>query len=362
LDPGLHTATTVPTPARILITRLSHLGDVVHALPVFHALREANPAAEIGWAIQPEFAPLVRGLEGLERIFLFERKGGAGAWLRLRRELMAWRADWAVDAQGNLKSAVATRLSSAPRRTGLAVSDWTEGLGARFMTEHAPPSAGAHAMDRMRTLARFVAGTDELRRDLALEPDERLIGETLFSEHFPAQGGGWILQLGKMTDVRTWPAEHFADLARRLAAKGEAVLVLSGPEEAPMGVLLAAALADVPDVAHWIGQRGLRDLAAFYTAAARRGVRLVGCDSGPSHIAAACDLPVALLAGPQDPGRTGPWPAGAGGPGHRALLSEAPPDCMPCLARTCAHPGGAVCLSSLEPSAVLQQLFEMQAQ
>lgn len=348
----------MPTPARILITRLSHLGDVVHAFPVFHALRAAYPAAEIGWTIQPEFSALIKGLPGLDRVFLFERKGGAGAWLRLRRDLKAFGATWAIDVQGNLKSAVATRLSSAPRRTGLAVCDWTERLGARFMTEHAQPARGPHALDRTRALTEFVSDEGELRRDVLLGEDERMIGETLFSEHYPTQGGGWILQLGNMTDVRTWPAEHYVELARHLSRRDEPVLVISGPDEAQMGVLVAAALADYPDVAHWIGQRGLRDLATFYTAAARRGVRLIGCDSGPTHIAASCDLPVTLLAGPQDPQRTGPWPLDTRGPGHQAFQTATPPECMPCLARRCEHPDGAICLSSLTPADVLRQLSE----
>ena len=52
---------------RILLIRLSHLGDVVHALPLFHALREARPDARIAWAVEPEFAGLLDGLPGLER-------------------------------------------------------------------------------------------------------------------------------------------------------------------------------------------------------------------------------------------------------------------------------------------------------
>ena len=62
-------------PERILIVRLSHLGDVACALGVFHALHEAYPAAEIGWAVQPEFAGLLEGLPGIERIFRFESDG-----------------------------------------------------------------------------------------------------------------------------------------------------------------------------------------------------------------------------------------------------------------------------------------------
>ena len=73
-------------PRRILLVRLSHLGDVVHALPVFHALRGAHPRARIGWAVQREFAGLLEGLPGLDEVLDFERRGGARAWLELSEE------------------------------------------------------------------------------------------------------------------------------------------------------------------------------------------------------------------------------------------------------------------------------------
>ena len=64
------------SPRRILLVRLSHLGDVVHALPVYHALRRAFPEARVAWAVQEEYAELLEPLPGLTRTFRFERRGG----------------------------------------------------------------------------------------------------------------------------------------------------------------------------------------------------------------------------------------------------------------------------------------------
>ncbi|MBM3978502.1 MAG: glycosyltransferase family 9 protein, partial [Planctomycetes bacterium] len=145
-------------PRAVLLVRLSHLGDVVHALPVFHALRARYPEARLGWAIQPEFADLLRGLPGLDQILRFDRRGGPRAWLALARELRAFGAELCVDAQGNLKSAAVTRLSRAARRVGLARQDWREPLGHRVLHASAPPSGAAHALDRMLGLAQWLAG------------------------------------------------------------------------------------------------------------------------------------------------------------------------------------------------------------
>ena len=70
---------------RIVLVRLSHLGDVLHALPVFHALAETFRGARIAWVIQREYAELVRPLARLERVIEFDRRGGARAWLASRR-------------------------------------------------------------------------------------------------------------------------------------------------------------------------------------------------------------------------------------------------------------------------------------
>ena len=142
-------------PKRILLIRLSHLGDVVHALPVYHALRCRFPRATLGWVIQPEFSALVAGLPGLDRVLHFDRRGGAAAWLRLREELGAFGADLAVDAQGNLKSALVALTSGATRRVGLARGDWREPLGSLACGEHAEPGTDDETFERAHTSSVF---------------------------------------------------------------------------------------------------------------------------------------------------------------------------------------------------------------
>lgn len=350
----------VPREERILLVRLSHLGDVVHALPLFHALRAAHPEARIAWAVQPEFAPLVRGLAGLERVVPFERRGGARAWLALHEALARFGATLAVDAQGNLKSAFVTLCSGAPRRVGLARQDWREPLGAHVLTERAPPvrarGGGPHALDRMLGLARHLApGSVAPRFDAGLSQGELAAGRALLAGHVGGAGAPVVLQLARAEDVRAWPLDRWARLARGLAASGRTVLVLSGPAEAEEGAQLARELGGLADVHHWVGQRGLRELAAVFAAAAERGGCFVGCDSGPLHLAVSAELPVTALCGPQDAARTGPWPHAPGAP-HRALGASLPPPCAPCLARTCTHPDGPVCMHRIGVEDVLHVL------
>ncbi len=348
----------VDEPRRILLVRLSHLGDVVHALPVFHALAARYPRAELAWAVQPEFAGLLAGLPRLGRVVTFQRRGGAAAWPRLAAELGAFGAELAVDAQGNAKSALVTLASGAPRRLGLARRDWREPFAAHVLTEFAPPLAGAapqHAMARMEHLASHIAPATIPRRDPGLSELELAQGARSLEALLGDAPRPLFLALPTPGDVRSWPAEGWIELARALARSGSSLLVLSGPAEADLGRRVEHAL-EGERAAHWVGQRGLRALAALFTAGAARGARLVACDSGPMHLAAACGLPVLLLAGPQDPRRTGPWPLPGRGSPHSVLLAAEPPACAPCLARRCAHPRGPVCMTDIEPAAVLGAL------
>lgn len=304
-------------PRRILIVRMSHLGDVAQTLALYHPLRERWPDAEFGWAIQPEFAPLI---DPLARVFPFERLGGFRAWPRIRRAIRAWGPDVALDAQGNWKSAACTRLSGAPLKFGFDLPAWQEPLAARFSGAARMPGSDAstpriHLVDRCRALASFVTGRpvndSKCRFDPALTDAEKargaeLLRATLLSLEDPTVPRPLvILHPGVEGDPRTWPAARFRALAVELIARGTEVLILTGPGEATVGTQLQA---DVPDAAHLVGQRGLRELAALFSAAATRRATLFVSDSGPAHVAASVGLGVRLLAGPEDPARTGPWP------------------------------------------------------
>jgi heptosyltransferase-1 len=347
-------------PRRILLVRLSHLGDIVHALPVYHALRDAYAEAEIAWVTQPEFAGLVRGLPGLARTILFGRREGAAAWLHLREDIASFAPDMVVDVQGNMKSAFCSLSAGSVRRVGLHAADWREALGALTATERAPRAEGEHAMDRMLALARHVGGDDaagRLRADPDLSVDELALGRRLLDTHFPAAGpGAVILQLADPSDVRSWPVERFEELLGSLAERRATVLALSGPREAAIGLRVQESATPSQTLHHWVGQRGLRELAAVFTAAAERGVRFIGCDSGPMHLAAACGLPVTCLSGPQSSLRTGPWPLPGPGAPHRVLTATDAPSCAPCLLRTCSHTDGPVCMSRIDAERVLEEL------
>jgi ADP-heptose:LPS heptosyltransferase len=331
-----------PRAPRILLVRLSHLGDVVHALPVFHALRAAQPTAQIAWAVQPEFASLLEGLPGLARVIRFERDEGLRAWRRVWRELRDFGADWTIDAQGNAKSAALTLASLAPRRSGLAREDWREPLASGVLTDQAPRAQGLHALERMRALCAWVAPGSAWRRDPDLSAPERAAGRAWLERELPDAGAPLrLVHLARAGDPRSWPRANTSAWIEEALARGMQVLALSGPAEARECAEFELRHAHASRFRHWHGRDDLRALAGVLAAAAARGGRLLACDSGPLHLAEACGLEVLCLAGPEDERRTGPYEG-------RSLRADPSPACAPCRESVCVHPAGPVCMSGID--------------
>ena len=110
---------------RILIVRLSALGDVIHGVPVACALRDAFPRATIGWVVEGRTAELLEAHPAIDHVIRAPRGWlkSPRAVLALRRELRFHHFEIAIDLQCLTKSAIAAKLSGAPRRIGKAGSD-----------------------------------------------------------------------------------------------------------------------------------------------------------------------------------------------------------------------------------------------
>ena len=142
-----------PAP-RILIVRLSALGDVVHGLPVLCALRRQLPSAQLAWVVEERAAAVLQGHAALDRLICVPRgwlKSPRAVW-RLRRELSVEHFDVSIDLQSLTKSAIAARLSGARWRIGAGGRDGRE-LSKWFNNDLVPIRA-SHVIDHYLTLLR----------------------------------------------------------------------------------------------------------------------------------------------------------------------------------------------------------------
>ena len=138
----------------ILIIKPSSLGDIVHTLPAAALLRDAYPQANITWVINPEWAPVLRGNNCVNRVHIFPRGelGGFGMATRLLpwlRQTGRLQPDVALDFQGLLRSALIGRASHPREFYGM--SDAREGA-RRFYGHVAEVDRNAHAVDRYLAL------------------------------------------------------------------------------------------------------------------------------------------------------------------------------------------------------------------
>jgi len=326
---------------KILIVKLSAIGDVLHTLPALCALRRHRPRARIDWVVEAAAADLLRGHPDLDRIIVSRRR----TWLRdlgdrrrraaaldgMRRflaELRRTRYDLVLDFQALLKSALVVALARGRSRVG-----FDRGLAHMEHSYHvldrriAPPSMEVHALERNLMMIRAL-GVPARRVEyrLAMGPaEERAVDRLL----------GGLDRRGPLVAVnpvaqwptKLWPEARFAALAGRLQARYDARVVLtggSGDREA-VGRIAAGMARPALDLA---GRTSLRALAALY----RRARCVISTDTGPMHLAAAVGTPVVALFGPTAPWRTGPH-----GAGHQVV--RAPAVCAPCFKRRCIAGG-----------------------
>jgi heptosyltransferase-1 len=287
------------TPGRILIIRLSAIGDLVMASPLVGALRGRYPQARIAWLAQSESAPLLEHLPGLDEVIAWPRGdwrelAAARRYVTLAREargfarrLRARRFDLVVDAQGLLKSAVWAWASRAPARIGL---DSREG-GALLMTEVVrTPRGDPRISSEYRFLAeRLGLDMDAFTMTLGIVDEDRARSAALLGE--AGVHGRYAILLPFTTRAQKhWFEERWIELAHRLREEiGLEPVVLGGPADRSAG----KRIADAAQAVSLAGATELREAAALIDASAL----VVGVDTGLTHMGIAADVPTIALFG-----------------------------------------------------------------
>ncbi|MEX2188854.1 MAG: glycosyltransferase family 9 protein [Pirellulales bacterium] len=294
---------------RILIVKLTAIGDVVHAMPVACALRERFPQAYIAWLAEGRAGDLLAGHRAIDRRIVAPRrwlKSPSAVW-NLRRQLRGLQFDVSIDLQGLTKSAVAAWLSGARRRIGFGGEMGRE-ISRLFNRDRVVPTS-PHVVDRYLELLaplgiekptvrfdvpHFAAAATSVERFLA---QRRLVGSLAVIN----PGAGW--------PSKRWPADRLGLVARHLGARHglPSVVVWAGDDERRWAEEIVSLSSGH---AHLAPATSLAELAEL----TRRACLFVGADTGPLHLAAAVATPCVGLFGPMPADRNGPY-----GPQHIAI-------------------------------------------
>lgn len=267
---------------RVLVIRLGAMGDILHALPAAASLRASG--FHITWIVKPQFRDLLDGGGVAEEILELRRGSLAGLAASLRG-LRSSPYDAAVDFQGLLQSALAARLSGAPRIFGFHRRLLREPAAALFYHERVR-SAAEHVVEQNLDLAAAAgAGPRLVRFPLPEGREEGELPQGAFLLASPLAGWG----------SKQWPAGRWLELASLVNRELGLPLVFNvAPVQQERFKHPGDFLIHVSSIAGLIY-------------ATRRAAAVIGVDSGPMHLAAALDRPGVAIYGPTDPRRNGPF-------------------------------------------------------
>jgi heptosyltransferase I len=356
--------------SKILIVRLSSLGDVIQTLPVVTAIRRTFPNAKIGWAIDRELGPAIEGHRDIDHIHLCDRM----RWGRLLKNPLQWGLilregrlfideirqigyDCALDVQGLLKSAVIPFLAAISPRIGF---DHGREFTRHFYTERYLSKAeyfnpARMHVDHMMVLTAAI-GCDIASCAMSLPevaPHHRAaVASLLDRARGPSRS---LIAIAPATQWKSkqWPPDHWIALMRLLLARTAATVVLIGSSaDRALIARLAGAFENAASAGRVLNLAGQTSAPQLYALLERIAV-LIAADTAPLHIAGAAGCRLIGLFGATPADRTGPL-----GSARMALLTATPPlACQPCQQRECPF-GTTECMRRLTPEHVLAAVFE----
>jgi lipopolysaccharide heptosyltransferase I len=343
---------------RLLIVKISAIGDVIMTLPVLDAFKRSFPDISIDWVTGEAASSVLKGNPHIENLVVYPQK----EMLSMARSPLNWpslcrvgmdflrnlrgrRYDMALDFQGLLKSGVITWLARADIRSGFA---GTREGSSFFLNHRLPPyDPDEHAVDRYLRLA---ASHGAMAPSPAVFPlvtgeNDRLEADAVLEKAGVSQGRKFaVLVPGTVWPTKMWTVSGFAALADMMAHRLGLVPVITGAaSDAMLAADIISGSAVMPvDIT---GRTSLLSLAEIF----RRASVVVSVDTGPMHLAVAAGARVVALFGPTAPWRTGPY-----GAGHRIVRSGV--DCSPCFRRLC---DSCECMSGISPEMVMEAVEEL---
>jgi heptosyltransferase I len=358
---------------KILLIKLSAVGDVVHTLPVLNKLRRRYPNAQIDWLVTPAIGELLRHHPAITNVIAFAREEWSKPWrwapfasyARLAAKLRAAGYDLVVDMHGQLRTALLALATGAPVRIGWdrpraqiwhasarkfplearkhAWQGAREGSWLAYTNPIPVPTIDVHAVDRylnVGSLLGFDAGPADFSFPVPQEASVRI--EALLDYYDIAKAKLLVMAPGTIWETKQWRRDGFAEVARHFLQAGLGVVLIGSERERPICDQVAAA---APGAVNLSGETTLSELAALI----RRATICLTNDSGPMHLAVALGRPVVSVFGPTDPIWIGPY--------HRdnaVVRTDLP--CSPCYLRrlkNCRH--AHACMEDLPAQAVIER-------
>ncbi len=352
--------TMIKKPEKILIVRLSAIGDVVHVLPALRSLRSNFPDSKITWLVEDKASDILAGHPDIDEVITFPRKKWQWNILKINKitntvievfsfykKLRKDYYDLVIDFQGNLKSGVMTLMTGSENRIGFE-RGYCKEFNYLFTTHRIrPPHKRMHKIDKNLTLLGGLGiETSFHRPEIPVsKADEKYISKFLrtnINDSLPII----IVQpcTSRFGSYKQWPVSNYALLADKILESYEANVIFSwGPGEINVVKKIVRNMKHKALVA--CKTKSIKQLIELI----RRADLFIGGDTGPLHIASILDIPTVGIYGPKDPVIYGPYHG-------KAVVVRKELWCSPCKRRTCPDPE---CMTSILPEDVFHAVNKL---
>ncbi len=331
---------------RILVIKLSAVGDVILSIPSIRALRAKFPGAWISVLVGRKSRKIIRNCPYVNDTIVYEDSPGQKNYtgtFRMARLLAKEDFDIVVDLQNNKVSHLLSYLCGARVRVGHDNRKWSFLLNKKAKNSNngsLPPLEHQFKVLKLLGLETF-----DKRLELWTEKEEdRAVAEFLQSQWVsPSQT---LVGINPGSSLRwptkQWPIENFAKLCDELAKRNIRVVITGSAEDSKIAAELFRLTRNKPINA--IGKTSITELVSLI----RRCQVFISSDSAPMHIASSVDAPLIAIFGPTDPKRHLVPPSR-----YQVFWKEV--QCSPCYLRSC--PIGLLCMKRIGVQEILDSVL-----
>ena len=332
------------TQKRILVIKLSALGDVILSIPSLRALRKKYPKAWIAVLVGRKSRKILRNCPYIDDVIMCDERKKGKFWptVQMARLLAKEDFDVVLDLQNNRVSHFLSFFCGSPLRAGHGNGKWDFFLNKRTSGDLGTLPPLQHQFEALKLI-----GVQSAENDLELwtDPEEDEAVQRFLASQWvsPSQA---LVGINPGSSLRwptkQWPVENFARLCDELARRNIRVVVTGSSEESAVTQELFRLTRNKPVNA--VGKTSITELVALI----RRCQVFVSSDSAPMHIASAVRVPLAAIFGPTDPKRHLV-------PSARTQVFWKEIQCSPCYLRSC--PIGHICMKKISVQEVLDSVL-----
>lgn len=333
---------------RILLIKMSSMGDIFHTFPALSDLQARFPDVQIDWVVEEAFSGIAAWHPAVRKVIpIALRQWRKAGWRTLFAQVRQWRSrvqqsdyDLVIDAQGLLKSSLIARVTGIRTLHGYDQQTAREPLAAKLYHHTHNVSTDQHAVERTRQLFASALG-------YALEGLPLNFGIRTHFAHIAKAERKLVLIVGTSWSTKLWAPEHWKTLTNDALHKGYAVEVIWGsPAEKALADDIVKACPQAIRASERLSIQAVAEKLVEASA-------VVGLDTGFAHLAGALETRTLALYG-----ATSPTKVGLIGDHTSNLLLEEPLDCMPCHKRECMKlPQGSQdtppCMTGLLPERII---------